>query len=80
MLLDLLQSRFESVETCSHAWQQFQALFGHFHVSPVTPEERHLQVVLERFDLLTDGSRRHIERICCTTETRVRRNGVEYPQ
>ena len=61
MLLEVLHRGFELVEPAAHARQQLLALGGEFDAPPGTLEQLHLQVVLERLDLLADGRRRHVQ-------------------
>src|ERR1700722_7976509 len=80
MMFHLLQRRLEFLESRSYRRQQFQSLFGDLHAPSATPEQRNLDISLQRLDLLTDGRRRDIERISGFRKAQVRGNRLEYAQ
>src|SRR5258708_28555132 len=80
MMVDLLQGGFELFEAGPHGGQQFEAFVGDFHPPAVAPKQRHLDIRLQRLDLLADGCGRDIERIGSGREIQVRGHRLEYPQ
>src|SRR5580704_7346178 len=79
-MLDLLHGGFELFEAGPHGGQQFEAFVGDLDPPAVSPKQRHLDIPLERLDLLADGGRRDIERIGGGREIQVRGHRFEYPQ
>src|ERR1700722_7742222 len=80
MMFHLLQRRLEFLESRSYRRQQFQSLFGDLHAPSATPEQGHLDISLQRLDLLADGRRCDIERISGFRKAQVRGNRLEYAQ
>jgi hypothetical protein len=80
VLPDVLQGRFELIKAGTHAGQKFQALVGHFHAPAVAAKQRHLQIVLERLDLLAHRRRGHVERVRRRAETQARGHRFEHTQ
>ena len=80
MLLEVLHRGFELVEPAAHAGQQLLPLGREFDAPPGTLEQLHLQVVLERLDLLADGRRRHVQRLGRVRKRQPRRHRFEDSQ
>src|ERR1700690_610523 len=80
MMFHLLQRRFEFLQSRSDRRQQLQPLFGDLHAPPAAPEQRHLDISLQRLDLLADGRRRDTERLSGFRKAQVRDNRLEYAE
>jgi len=63
MLFEVLHRGLELVEAAPYTGQQLLSFGREFDATPGTLEELYLQVVLQRLDLLTDGRRRHVQRL-----------------
>ena len=80
MLLEVLHRRFELIEPAPDARQQLLPFGGEFDTPSGPLEQLHLQVVLERLDLLAHGRRRHVQRFGRIRERQPRGHGFEDSQ
>ena len=80
MLLQVLHRGLELVEPATHAGQQLLALGRQLDTATGTLEKLHLQVVLERLDLLADRRRRHVQGLGGVRERQARSDRLEDAQ
>ena len=77
VLFQVLHRGFELVQPAAHAGQQLLAFGGELDTPPGALEQLHLQVVLEGFDLLAHGRRRHVQGFGGIRKRQPRRHGFE---
>jgi hypothetical protein len=80
MALQVLHRGLELVEAATHAGQQLLALGREFYSPAGALEELHLKVVLQRFHLLADRRRRHVQGLGGVGERQSRGHGLEDTQ
>jgi hypothetical protein len=80
VLFDVVYRGLQSIEARPYGGQQFEPFVGDFHAPSAAPKQGHLNIGLQRFDLLADGRRRDIERIGGRGKIQMRGHGLEYSQ
>jgi hypothetical protein len=80
VLFEVLHRGFEFVQPAAHAREQLLPFRRELDAAPGPLEELHLEVVLQRFDLLADRRRGHVQGLCGIGEGQARTHRLEDSQ